>query len=100
MVAFLARAILGIPSNHIGIECVFSIARIVTCLCQCHLVAKNLDLLISLNKNWPDDPCVGLEDMGKFEELEEGLLDVLAFEFPEAIECHIKECQEDWETFA
>jgi hypothetical protein len=39
-------------------------------------------LLILLIKNWPDDPCVGLEDMGKFEELEEGLLDVLAFEFP------------------
>jgi len=46
-----------------------------------------------------DDPCVGLKDVEKFEELEEGLLNVLAFEFLEAIECHIEECQKDWETF-
>jgi len=56
-------------------------------------------LLILAIKNWLDDPCVGLEDVEKFEELEEGLLNVLAFEFLEAIECHIEECQEDWETF-
>lgn len=59
----------------------FSIARILTSLCRCHLGAKNLDLLILLIKNWPDDPFVRLEDMGKFEELEEGLLDVLALNF-------------------
>jgi hypothetical protein len=34
----------------------------------------------------------GIKRYGKFEELDEGLLDVLAFKFPEAIECHIKEC--------
>jgi hypothetical protein len=56
-------------------------------------------LLILLIKNWPDDPCVGLEDVERFEELEEGLLNVLAFEFPKAIECYIEECQDYWETF-
>jgi hypothetical protein len=35
---------------------------------------------------------VGLEDVQRFEELEESLLYVLAFEFLEAIECHIEEC--------
>jgi hypothetical protein len=42
---------------------------------------------------------VGLGDVERFEELEEGLLNVLAFEFPKAIECYIEECQNDWETF-
>ncbi len=76
-----------------------SIVRILTSLCWCCLGAKNLYLLILLIKNWPDDPCVGLEDVERFEELEEGLLNVLAFEFPKAIECYIEECQNDWETF-
>ncbi len=35
---------------------------------------------------------MGLEDVQRFEELEESLLYVLAFEFLEAIECHIEEC--------
>ncbi len=42
---------------------------------------------------------MGLEDVRRFEELEEGLLNVLVSEFPKAIECHIKECQGNWETF-
>jgi hypothetical protein len=42
---------------------------------------------------------VRLEDVERFEELEERLLDVLAFELFGAIECHIAECQEDWENF-
>lgn len=37
--------------------------------------------------------------MERFEELEDGLLDVLASELFGAIECHIEGCQEDWENF-
>ncbi len=55
-------------------------------LCWCHLGANNLDLLILLIKNWLYDPCVGLEDVERFEELEERLLDVLASELFGAIE--------------
>jgi hypothetical protein len=42
---------------------------------------------------------VGLEDVERFEELEERFLDVLASGLFGAIECHIEECQEDWENF-
>jgi hypothetical protein len=49
--AYLARANLNIHGNQIEIEKVFSIANILTNLCQCHLGAKNLDLLVLLIKN-------------------------------------------------
>jgi hypothetical protein len=52
----LAKAILSIPSSQIKIERVFSIIGILTGLCRCHLGPKNLDVLVLMIKNWPNDP--------------------------------------------
>jgi hypothetical protein len=47
---------------------------------------KNLDLLILLIKNWPNNPCANVEDdrlqgADGFGEVEENLLDVLDMDF-------------------
>jgi hypothetical protein len=55
-VAKLAKAILSVPSSQIKIERVFSIIDILTSFCHCHLGPKNLDLLVLMFKNWPNDP--------------------------------------------
>ena len=60
-VGYLARQILGIVGSQIEIERVFSIAGILTALCRCRLGSKNLDQLVLLVKNWPDDPRQGCE---------------------------------------
>ncbi len=54
--AYLTRTILGIPRNQIKTKRVFSIVGILIGLCWCWLGAKNLDLLVLLIKNWPNDP--------------------------------------------
>ena len=60
-VGYLARQILGIIGSQIKIERVFSIAGILTMLRRCRLGSKNLDQLVLLVKNWPDDPRQGCE---------------------------------------
>jgi hypothetical protein len=45
-IAYLARAILGIPYSQIETKRVFFIAGILTCLHHCILGLKNLDLLV------------------------------------------------------
>ncbi len=51
IVAILVQHILGIPINQIKIECIFSIARILTTLWRCHIQTKNMDKLIFVHKN-------------------------------------------------
>ena len=54
-VSFLARQILAIPGSQIETERIFSIAGVLTSLRRCRLGLNNLDSLIMINKNWPDD---------------------------------------------
>ena len=54
-VSFLARQILAIPGSQIETERIFSIAGVLTSLRHCRLGLNNLDSLIMINKNWPDD---------------------------------------------
>ncbi len=49
-------------------------------------VQKNLDFLVFLIKNWPNDLTtrfdkkIGIVDLGGFGQVEEGILDVIVFE--------------------
>ena len=54
-VSFLARQILAIPGSQIETERIFSIVGVLTSLRHCRLGLNNLDSLIMINKNWPDD---------------------------------------------
>jgi hypothetical protein len=54
-VSFLARQILAIPGSQIETERIFSIASVLTSLRRCRLGLNNLDSLIMINNNWPDD---------------------------------------------
>ncbi len=98
IVTYLARTILGIPRNRIETKRVFSIIRILTSLRWCWLGAKNLDLLVLLIKNWLNDPTIrfydktSLANLDVFGEVEEDILDVIDFEFPNKVDDHLEEC--------
>ncbi len=59
---------------------------------------KNLDLLILLIKNWPNDPTIGFEvkkgpqDVDEFGEVEEEILNLLDVKFLDEVEDHVEEC--------
>ncbi len=54
----------------------FNIASICTNLWQSWLCMENLEMLINIYKNWPDDARVGgSSSMDKFMEMEETLMD-------------------------
>ncbi len=53
---FLAKQILGILSSQIKIERVFNLANVLITLKCCHLQVENMDWIIMVVKNWPDDP--------------------------------------------
>jgi hypothetical protein len=55
IVGFFSRQILGIISSQIEIEKIFSLTHILINLKKCHLQLENLENLISMNKNWPND---------------------------------------------
>jgi hypothetical protein len=55
-VGFLAKQILGIPRSQIEIERGFSLVGVLTTLKCCRLQVDNLDCIITVVKNWPDDP--------------------------------------------
>jgi hypothetical protein len=55
---YLGEIKFGDPSIPNQIERIFSIVGILIALCRCWLKIKNLDKLISFNKNWPHEPCV------------------------------------------
>jgi len=60
---------------------------------HCCLGPKNLDLLVLLIKNWPNDPTIGFEAKGRllknvdeFGEVDENILDLLDAKFPNEVE--------------
>jgi hypothetical protein len=55
-IGFLAKQILGIPRSQIEIERGFSLVGVLTTLKRCRLQVDNLDCIITVVKNWPDDP--------------------------------------------
>jgi hypothetical protein len=57
-IAILVHHILGIPTNQIETEWIFSIVGILMALCKCHLQIGNLDKLIFINKKWPSYPWI------------------------------------------
>jgi hypothetical protein len=72
---------------------------------SCQLGAKNLDFLVSLIKNWLNDPTTRFDDklclanLDMFGEVEEDILDVLDSEFPNEVDEHLDECIQDWEMY-
>ncbi len=98
--------ILGIPGSQIEIEIVFSIGDILTCVWCYHHGSKNLDLLVLLIKNWPNDPIIGFEAKGgslkgvdAFGDTEEEILDLLYTEFLNEVEGYVEECVHNWDIF-
>ncbi len=77
VVGFLAKKILGIVGYQIEIECIFSLARILTSLRRYQLQSKNLNKFIFVIQYWPNDFRVGcnvpstLVEFIEKEELEE-----------------------------
>jgi hypothetical protein len=66
---------------------------------------KNLDLLIHLIKNWPNNLRVNVEDnrpqgVDGFGEVEENLLNVLDMDFPNEVGGHVEEDDvQNWELY-
>jgi len=59
IVGFLAWHILGIIKSQIETERIFFLAWILTNIKGCHLQIQNLEKLIFVNKNWPNDLIIG-----------------------------------------
>ncbi len=55
--AFLAIYFLGIQGSKIEIEQVFNLARVLIALSRYCLHVNNMDYIIIVVKNWPNDPC-------------------------------------------
>ena len=75
-VGHLAKQILGIPGSQIETERVFSIAGVLTALRRCRLQVENLDRLVMVVKNWPNDPrldCKATASMKEFMAVETSL---------------------------
>ncbi len=58
-VKFVACQILGIVGSQIEVERVFNIVGIYMNLCRSRLGTKNLEMIISIYKNWHEDARVG-----------------------------------------
>jgi hypothetical protein len=50
---------LGVFGSQIEITRIFSLVGILTNLRKCHLQTENLEKLIFVNKNWPNDLKIG-----------------------------------------
>jgi hypothetical protein len=73
---FVVHRILGIVGSKIEAERVFNIASIYANLCRSRLGTKNVEMFISIYKNWPENVRVGGSlSMQKFMEMEETLMD-------------------------
>ncbi len=57
-VKFVAHQILGIVGSQIEAEIIFNVASIYTNLRRSRLGTKNLEMFISIYKNWPKDARV------------------------------------------
>jgi hypothetical protein len=66
---------------------------------------EEFHLLILLIKNWPNNPCVSVEDdrlqgVDGFGEVEENLLDVLDIDFPNEVGgCVEEDDVQNWELY-
>ncbi len=58
-IRFLAQQILGIVGSQIEIEMIFYLTEILTNLKKCCLQIENLEKLIFVSKNWPNDLRIG-----------------------------------------
>jgi hypothetical protein len=93
IVGFLTQLILGVVESQIEIERIFYLARILTNLRRCYLQTKDLEKLIFVNKNWPNDsrigwksPCNLVEFLEKDVDLEEELKE-FEDEFEKLLKC-------------
>jgi hypothetical protein len=57
MWVFLAKLIHEIPGSQIKTKCVFNLVGVLTTLKHYHLQVENMDRIITVVKNWPNDPC-------------------------------------------
>jgi hypothetical protein len=74
-VGFVAQQILGIVGSQIEVEFFFNIATICMNLPQSWFGMDNLEMLINIYKNWPNDVHVGdAPYIKKFMEMEETLM--------------------------
>jgi len=58
-VAWLARQILAIPRSQIETERILNVAGVLTSFRKCPLEVENLDSLLMIYKNWPNDARAG-----------------------------------------
>ncbi len=75
-VGFLAQQILGIVGSQIETKRIFSLVGIFTNLRRYHLQTENLEKLIFVSKNWPNDAkfgCKSSSDLVKFIVMDEQL---------------------------
>jgi hypothetical protein len=58
-VGFLTKQVFGIPRFQINIKKMFSLAGVLITPRRCHLLqVQNLNQIIVIINNWPDDPCL------------------------------------------
>jgi hypothetical protein len=69
IVAFVVRHILCIVGSQIKTKIIFSLVGIFTNLRRCCLQSNNLDKIIFISKNWPNDPRVGCSSPSSLIEL-------------------------------
>ncbi len=77
---FLACQILGILGLEIEIEKIFSLTNKLTNLRRCDWQLNNLERLIFMNKDWPNDPRIDLKPPSNLVEMIEKDLDFEEFE--------------------
>ncbi len=86
----LTQQILGILVSYIKIERIFLIGKIFTTLLRYWFQIDNLDKLMFVNENWPNDLCVGclkLTNLASICEVQFNLTKELDTEFVDVIEC-------------
>jgi hypothetical protein len=59
IVGFCAKQILGIFESQIETKRISPLVGILISLKRCHLQSKKLEILIFVNKNWPNDHKIG-----------------------------------------
>jgi hypothetical protein len=69
---------MGVVGSQIGIERIFSMAKVIIGLRRCQIGIEHLDKLVLIMKNWPDDlrfGCTnGPKSFEKFPNSESGLV--------------------------
>jgi hypothetical protein len=69
---------MGIVGSQIKTQRIFNMARVITGLKRCWLGIENLDKLVLIMKNWPDDPRFGcksgLKSFEEFLNFEDGVV--------------------------